>query len=97
MGLLNVGDVVVSRMYLRGRARDEGCWWLVQHPIGQDAVHIHGRLPRTFKGVPKPVTTFWDHETADKEGATINPPQPWPDEVCVAVAAFALMGRVPNG
>jgi hypothetical protein len=89
---LQVGDVVLANSGEKSET-----WWLVIGPsaqIGQNAVLVHGPLPRKF-GTR---FTHWSDDVVGGQNAIVNPPLPhWPDEVCVAMAAFKLTGKVPGG
>lgn len=83
---LQVGDVVLTT---------SETWWLVVGPhaqVGQNSVLIYGPQPKGFRDR----RTHWSDEIVRGQQATVNPPQPWPDEVCVAVAAFKLSGVIPS-
>lgn len=89
---VEVGCVILSY-----HTTPEGSWWLVEGPsaqIGQNSTLVAGQAPEGFKiGDP----THWSDDVARDQHAIINPPQDsWPDEVCVAVAVFALTRKVPG-
>jgi hypothetical protein len=89
---LQVGDVVLANS---GEPMET--WWLVDGAsaqIGQNSVLVHGPVPLKFNSR----RTHWSDDVVGGQNAIVNPPQQhWPDEVCVAVAAFALSGKVPDG
>lgn len=95
---LQVGDVVLANPGTETRT-----WWLVDGPsaqIGQNAVLIHGPVPKGFDDgrTFSQWRTHWSDEVIRQQLAIINPPlDHWPDPVCVAAAAFKLTGKVPCG